>query len=78
MPRQKRLHNSFSISHWVLQLHKASTNEELRKHYLTIKEALHQQHIVDALYSMLGECPELEKTTRTYYSLTWGVKTCSH
>lgn len=55
------LHNSFSISHWVLQLHKASTNEELRKHHLTVKEVLHQQHIVDALYSMLGECPELEK-----------------
>lgn len=55
------LHSTFSISHWVLQLHKASTNEELRRHHLTVKEVLHQQHIVDALHSMLGECPELEK-----------------
>ena len=55
------LHSSFSVSHWVLQLHKASTNEELRKHHLTVKEVLHQQHIVDALYKMLGECPSIEK-----------------
>jgi len=55
------LHSTFSVSHWVLQLHKASTNEELRKHHLTVKEVLHQQHIVDALYSMLGECSAIEK-----------------
>ncbi|OJJ18173.1 hypothetical protein BKI52_25435 [marine bacterium AO1-C] len=55
------LHNTFSVSHWVLQLHKASTNEELRKHHLTVKEVLHQQHIVDALYEMLGECAAIEK-----------------
>jgi hypothetical protein len=61
-PKAKEvLHSTFSISHWVLQLHKASTNEELRRHHLTVKEVVHQQHIVEALHSMLGECPELEK-----------------
>ncbi|WP_045113836.1 hypothetical protein [Microscilla marina] len=61
-PNAKRvLHSTFSISHWVLQLHKASTNEELRRHHLTVKEVVHQQHIVEALHSMLGGCPELEK-----------------
>ena len=63
------LHNTFSISHWVLQLHKSSTNEELRKHNLTVKEVLHQQHIVDALYSMLDDCPELEKLRAPLTSL---------
>jgi len=55
------LHSTFSVSHWILQVHKASTNEELRKHHLTVKEVLHQQHIVDALYEMLGECDAIEK-----------------
>lgn len=69
-PKAKEiLHNSFSISHWVLQLHKASTNEELRKHHLTVKEVVHQQHIVEALHSMLGDCAELEKMREPLTSL---------